>query len=137
DIKSIKYIPYIEKEINKIKIVSSNINYKYKYANRDELNRLLKEHNKFDEIIIEKDGYITDTTISNIAFYDDNCKQWFTPKTPLLRGTMREKLLSDGFLKTRNIESTEISNYKKVSLINAMIGFKIINPIINYQKETL
>ena len=137
DIKSIKYIPYKAKEIKQLKVVSSNIDYSYKYANREELNTLLLQNSKYDEIIIEKNGFITDTTIANIAFYDNYYKQWFTPETPLLKGTMREKLLKDGLLKTKNIESTEISTYKKVALMNAMIGFKIINPIINYQKETL
>ena len=130
DIQSIEYIPYKVKVINSLKVVDSNINYNYKFLNRDELNTLLSENSKFDEIIIEKSGYLTDTTISNIAFYDDNYKQWFTPATPLLYGTMREKLLNNGFLKSKNIKSSEISSYKKVALMNAMIGFKIINPKI-------
>jgi len=130
DIQSIEYIPYKPKVITTLKVISSNICYDYKYLNRDELNTLLSQNSKFDEIIIEKNGYLSDTTISNIAFYDDNYKQWFTPTNPLLKGTMREKLLNNGFLKSKNIQSSEISSYKKVALMNAMIGFKIINPTI-------
>ena len=43
-----------EKKIEKLKIVPSNIEYNYKYANRDELNSLLENWGEYDEIIIEK-----------------------------------------------------------------------------------
>ena len=129
-IKSIEYLPYREKALQKLKIVSSDISYAYKYTNRNSLNALLEKHPQYDEIIIEKEGYITDTSIANLAFYDG--QQWFTPQIPLLEGTMRAKLLNEGFLHTRHIKSSEISNYQKVALMNAMIGFKIINPIITY-----
>ena len=124
NVKSIEYIPYQERKIEKLKIVSSNIDYSYKYANRDELNFLLKRWSKYDEIIIEKNGYLTDTTISNIAFY--NGGKWFTPTNPLLKGTMRTKLLDDGFLYTKEIRKEDMKNYSKMALINAMIGFKIL-----------
>ena len=128
-IKSVEYIPYKEKKFQKLKIVSSDISYAYKYANRDTFNALLEKYPQYDEIIIEKEGYITDTSITNLAFYDGTT--WFTPKTPLLEGTMRAKLLNEGFLHTRDIKSSEISKYTKVALMNAMIGFKIINPSIS------
>ncbi len=127
-INSIEYIPYKEKSFQKLKVVSSDISYAYKYANRDTFNTLLEKYPQYDEIIIEKEGYITDTSIANLAFY--NGTKWFTPKTPLLEGTMRAKLLNEGFLHTRDIKSSEISKYTHVALMNAMIGFKIINPII-------
>jgi len=132
---SVEYIPYKEKSIQTLKVVSSDLSYPYKYANRDTLNRLLQNNTDTDEIIIEKEGYITDTSIANLAFYDG--KQWFTPKKPLLEGTMRAKLLDKEFLQVRSIKSSEISNYKKVALMNAMIGFKIINPIITYSTDKL
>ena len=108
-----------------LKVVTSDIIYNYKYANREELNILLQKQHDADEIIIEKEGYLTDTTIANIAFYDG--KQWFTPEKPLLKGTMRAKLLDEGFLHTRKIKKEEISDYTHVALMNAMIGFKILN----------
>lgn len=126
-IHSMEYIPYASKEIHRLKIVSSNLEYDHKYANRDALDRLLQMHSDADDILIEKHGYLTDTTIANIAFY--NGKQWFTPKKPLLKGTMRAKLLDEGFLHTRMIRKEEIPHYTHVALMNAMIGFRIINPI--------
>ncbi len=124
-IRSIEYIPYSPKEIHTLKIISSDLEYDHKYANRDTLDKLLQAHPEADDILIEKHGYLTDTTIANIAFYDG--KQWFTPEKPLLKGTMRAKLLDEGFLHTRKIKKEGISDYTHVALMNAMIGFKILN----------
>ena len=124
-IHSVEYILYSPKEIHRLKIISSDLEYDHKYANRDTLNKLIQAHPEADDVLIEKHGYLTDTTISNIAFYDG--KQWFTPEKPLLRGTMRAKLLDEGFLNTRKIKKEEISDYTHVALMNAMIGFKILN----------
>ena len=122
---SIEYIPYTPKEIQRLKIVSSDIEYSLKYANRDALNALLESNKDVDEVIIEKDGYLTDTTISNIAFFDG--KQWFTPVKPLLEGTMRAKLIDEGFLQPKEIKREDLYHYSQVALMNAMIGFKILN----------
>ena len=125
---SIEYIPYIEKNIHTLKIISSTIDYHYKYADRSKLDLLLQANPDADEIIIEQNGLITDTTIANIAFYDGN--KWLTPEKPLLEGTMRAKLIDEGFLHPKKILSSEIDQYQQVALTNAMIGFKIINPTI-------
>ena len=127
NIQSIEYIPYIEKEIHTLQIVASSLDYHLKYANRDTFTTLLHTHNNVDEILIEKNGYLTDTSIANIAFYDG--EQWVTPAIPLLKGTMRQKLLDEGFLQTRNIKKEDLTHYTQVALTNAMIGFKILKNI--------
>jgi 4-amino-4-deoxychorismate lyase len=127
-IESIQYIPYTPKAFNTLQIVSSSLSYEYKYAERSELESLLSAHPHADDVIIEKNGLITDTTIANLAFFDG--KKWVTPEDPLLEGTMRAKLIDEGFLHPEIIRSEEISRYEQVSLINAMLGFKIINPKI-------
>ena len=129
DIHSIEYIPYKAKEMHTLKIVSSDITYTHKYANRDSFDSLLKRYKNFDEIIIEKNGLLTDTTISNIAFYDKNDEIWVTPSSCLLKGTMRQQLLDEGFLHIQEIKSKDLSKYTKVALINAMLGFKILNHV--------
>ena len=121
EIDSVEYIPYVPKKIESFKVVKSQIEYDYKYSHRAQLNQLLLP--QFDEIIIEKDGFLTDTSIANIAFY--NGEQWITPKKPLLHGTMREKLLSENFLIVKNIKSKEIKSFSHFALMNAMIGFQI------------
>ncbi|RLA68239.1 MAG: hypothetical protein DRQ78_01590 [Epsilonproteobacteria bacterium] len=124
---SIEYIPYIYKEIKTIKIVSASIDYAFKYVDRTEINALLALHTQADDILIEKNGYLSDTSIANIAFYDGS--KWFTPSNPLLEGTMRNKLISEGFLHTKKIKKEEINNYSQVALMNAMLGFKIISDL--------
>lgn len=124
---SIEYIPYSPKKITSLKIVPSDIDYSFKYADRSALDALLLANKEVDEVIIEKNGYLTDTTIANIAFYDG--RQWFTPEVPLLKGTMRAKLIEEGFLQTKNIKREDLGEYTQVALMNAMIGFKIINPV--------
>jgi len=122
---AIEYIPYTPKKIETLKIVPSDIEYSFKYANRDALNSLLEANSDADEVIIEKNGILTDTTLSNIAFFDG--KKWFTPDKPLLEGTMRAKLIDEGFLQTKEIRQKDLSDYSQVALINAMLGFKILN----------
>jgi len=123
-IQSIEYIPYKSKPIQRVKIITSTLNYDYKYANRDLLNALLPSDNTIDDILIEKNGYLTDTTIANIALYTG--KEWVTPQKPLLEGTMRQKLLDSHFLTTANIRKEELQNFSHIALMNAMIGFKIV-----------
>lgn len=123
-IQSIEYIPYKSKPIQRVKIITSTLNYDYKYANRDLLNALLPPDDTIDDILIEKNGYLTDTTIANIALYTG--KEWVTPKKPLLEGTMRQKLLDSHFLTTANIKKEELQNFSHIALMNAMIGFKIV-----------
>lgn len=124
---SIEYIPYTPKEITSLRIVTAEIDYSFKYADRSALDALLASNKDVDEVIIEKEGYLTDTTIANIAFYDGS--QWFTPERPLLKGTMRAKLIDEGFLKTKQIKREDLEKFTQVALMNAMIGFKIINPV--------
>lgn len=127
-IESIQYIPYAPKALNTLQIVPSSLSYHYKYADRSELESLLNAHPHADDIIIEKNGLITDTTIANLAFFDG--KKWITPEKPLLEGTMRAKLIDEGFLHPQTIRSKEIAHYQQVALINAMLGFKIIRAAI-------
>ena len=126
-IHTIEYIPYVSKVISSLKIIASDVEYTYKYANRDALNTLLVMEKAYDDILIEKNGYLTDTSIANIAFYDG--KQWVTPQNPLLKGTMRQKLIDEGFLQTKQIKVSDISAYTQVALMNAMLGFKILKNI--------
>ena len=129
DIRSIEYIPYRAKVIQTLKVVPADIDYAYKYANRDAFNTLLRNYPDFDEIIIEKNGFISDATISNLAFYDG--VQWLTPEKPLLPGTMRAKLLDEKVIFEAPIQKTDLKKYTHVALMNAMIGFNILsNPTI-------
>ena len=133
EVISIAYIPYQAKKIKIFNIVQSNIEYNYKYVNREVLDRLKIEIYDDNEIIIEKNGLLTDTSIANIAFYDGH--RWVTPQKPLLKGTMRMKLLESGFITEKEIKSEDIKHFSNFALMNAMIGFQIQKSITDIIKK--
>jgi len=127
EVQEIEYLPYRPKTINTIALVSASIDYDYKYADRRPFERLLEAHPESDEILIIQEGLLADTTIANIAFLKNG--RWITPAKPLLHGTTRERLINEGFLSPAAIRKEDISNFDGFALMNAMIGFRIINPI--------
>lgn len=134
EIESINFIKYNQKEIKKLRLIDiENWNYQYKYADRSFLNKLLEENPDVDEVIMTKNGFITDCTIANLAFYDG--KNWFTPSTPLLKGTKRQQLLDKQMITEREIRVPDISQYEGVCLINCFrelsrTGFQPVSAII-------
>jgi 4-amino-4-deoxychorismate lyase len=133
DILSVEYIPYTIRESKTFKVVKSNIDYSYKYSNRDELDILKMSNNSYDDIIIERGGLLTDTTIANIAFFDG--KEWITPKKPLLEGSLRAKLLDNKILVKKDIKIDSLKHFSHYALMNAMIGFRIQKDVTIYINE--
>ena len=121
--------PYKRKEIHSLRLVTANdIDYRYKSVDRSTLNQLKEKQGECDEILIIRNKHITDTSYTNVALYDG--KQWFTPSTPLLCGTMRQRLLDCGLLQEREIMVSDIPNYQYISLFNAMISLgEVILPV--------
>jgi 4-amino-4-deoxychorismate lyase len=130
----VTYHPYTLTLPQSFKLIHvDTLDYHLKYANRDLLNNLKERYPKYDEIIIVKNGLLTDTTIANIAFLDK--RQWITPKSPLLKGTTRARLIKEGFLHVRDISVNDIHKYQDFALMNAMIDFQIIqNGIMSIKK---
>jgi len=120
----VSYSAYHPRVIQNLKLIESDIDYSFKYSNREKLNELYAKREDADDILIVKNSLITDTSIANIAFWDDH--KWITPKSPLLRGTTRERLLRNSFLIQRDIHIDEIDKFSLFALMNAMIGFKPI-----------
>ena len=82
-----------------------------------------------DDIVIVKNGLLTDTTIANIALYDGN--QWLTPASPLLEGTTRTRLLDIGKLTEAEISIDTLDRYYMTAIMNTMLGFvQVENGII-------
>jgi len=119
------YHSYEKREISSLKLMEANdIGYEKKYANREALEKLFNKRERSDDIIIVKDGLVTDTTIANLAFFDGS--EWLTPKRPLLAGTTRQRFLDNGFLKEADIVAKSLIEFEKMALMNAMIDFDII-----------
>jgi 4-amino-4-deoxychorismate lyase len=124
EIQETTFTPYIYKEIKTLKMVDiGDWDYSYKYADRSFMTNLLNENNGFDEVIMIKNGFITDCTIANLAFWDG--ANWLTPSTPLLKGTKRQQLIDSQVIIEREIRIEDISKYEGVCLINAFRGVGI------------
>ena len=119
EIESIDFSLYHRKRIESLMLVfCDTIDYPDKKLDRSPLENLVGLKEKCDEIIIVKNGFITDSSLANLIFF--NGKNWFTPETPLLPGTCRERLLDSGLIFEIKIRPEDIKNYLGVKLINAM-----------------
>ena len=122
EVKKIEFFPIKQRKFKKFKIINAdNFDYKFKYKNRQFFTLHFSLYTQFDEFILIKNHLITDTTISNLAFYTGS--EWITPKYPLLKGTKRAELLDKGFLKEENIHKSDLKYFKKMAMINAIVGF--------------
>lgn len=119
-VEEVQYAPYALREIRTLRIVRDDkIDYSFKSADRTELNRLAAQKGECDEIIIVKNGLVTDTSFSNIAVFDG--KRWITPRHPLLMGVKRASLLEKSILQEADITLGDLMKARKVSLVNAML----------------
>ena len=118
-IDKIEFIPHQFRVIKSLKLVEDNdIDYQFKYADRKKLNELFEKRGDCDDILIVKNGCITDSFTANPVFFDG--ENWWTPDTPLLSGTQRASLINEGKIFECKIRQEDISKYKKVGLVNAM-----------------
>lgn len=130
-ISEISCVAYEMPNIRTLKIVTENdIDYRFKSADRGIFNRLKAQRGECDDVLIVKKGHITDTSFTNVAFFD-GCR-WYTPDTPLLAGTRRKSLLDKGLLHEREIMINDLPSYTCISLFNAMIDLgELVIPIKN------
>lgn len=110
--------PYTRAEIKEFQlIINDNVDYSFKYKNREVLEEM-KRKSEGREIIIIKNQYVTDTSFSNIVFFKNG--QWFVPSTYLLNGVQRQFLLKNNKVKEIEIGLDNISQFTHFKLINAM-----------------
>lgn len=123
EIQRIEFQSYQIKPISSIKLfeIDPKINYTYKYADRWFFDEYIKE-TQTDDLVLVKSNYITDCTYSNIVFFDG--ENWFTPRSVLLKGTMRESLLNEGKIKEKNIKVSDLANFQSFKRINAMMNLE-------------
>ncbi len=133
DIISVNFSPYIPADIKTLKIVDGgSIRYDYKFLDRSRLNALI-DKSISDDVLIVKDGFLTEISFANIVFTDGSV--WVTPENPLLRGTMRELLLRTGVISSERITPDNLTSFTHFRLINAMLGFNApLLPITNILK---
>lgn len=123
NIQKIEFLPHQYRPVKSLKLVEAdNIDYAYKYENRQLLQTLYNQRGDADDILIVKNDCITDSFTANPVFFDGT--HWWTPNTPLLPGTQRAHLLEKGQIKVCRITTADLPKYQKVGLINAMQDFE-------------
>lgn len=121
--------PYKVRDIRSLRVITDDdITYPLKRADRSQLDRLAAQRGNCDEVLIVRKGCVTDTSYTNVAFFDGS--RWITPDTPLLPGTMRGRLLADGSIVEREVRLEDIRSFRSVSLFNAMMDLgQLIVPV--------
>ncbi len=128
DLISIHFQPYHIRKIESLKIIQEDtIDYTYKWTNRNHLNELYTKKANCDDVLIVKNGLITDTSYANIIFFDG--KKWVTPRLPLLKGTKRALLLKTNKIEAADIQVNQLSRYKYAKIVNALLDINDTQPI--------
>ncbi|MGB0839613.1 MAG: aminotransferase class IV [Chitinophagales bacterium] len=128
-VEQITYEQYHKKPIASLQIVhDKDIDYHLKYENRQHLHQLWQQRGDCDDVLIVKNGFVTDSYYCNVVF--DDGKQLFTPNTPLLKGIQRQHLLQTNQITAIPITVNDIQRFKQVFLVNALLELgEVVVPI--------
>ncbi|MBW6535217.1 MAG: aminotransferase class IV family protein [Mariniphaga sp.] len=118
-IEKIEFHSHQYRSVRSLKLIEANdLDYRFKYTNRQKLNSLFEQRGNCDDILIVKNGFITDSYIANVVFFDG--RKWWTPDTPLLPGTQRARLIHEKKISVCPLTPKDLPKYEKAGLINAM-----------------
>jgi 4-amino-4-deoxychorismate lyase len=118
----VEYIPYIIREVKSLKLVTTTLPcLPYKMVDRTVLNKLYAQRGECDDILMVRNGLITDAWVANVALYDG--EKWYTPRLPVLMGTQRAALIFSEEIFEKDIYIDDLMNFKSIRLFNAMIEF--------------
>ena len=120
--KDVVFIPYEFRAVHSLRVVEHDrVSYEFKYADRKLLNRLYELRKDCDDVLIVKRGYVTDSSYANVVFRRG--KNWYTPWSALLKGTMRANLIERNLVQEEDIRIEDIKTFDSFKLINAMWEF--------------
>jgi 4-amino-4-deoxychorismate lyase len=122
NVNKVDLLPLHTRPVKTLRLVHSDaIEYSFKYCDRSMLQELFSKKDKADDILIIKNGLVTDTSAGNIVFTDGI--DYFTPAGPLLKGTQRSFLLESGIIGEAVITEEEIARFVGWQHINALNPF--------------
>lgn len=122
EVTGVHFAPYSPRLIRTLKVIENNdILYPFKFADREAINSLFEQRGDCDDIVIVQNGLITDSSIANIVFRRDD--KWYTPRQPLLKGTMRAYLIENQLLSEADIRVNDLTSFSTYKLINALLAF--------------
>jgi len=118
--QQVEFTLYEPKPIQTLKLVEGgDIRYDHKWENREQLDNAFAKRGSCDDVLILKNGLITDSYYANVVFKKGN--KWYTPQSYLLPGTMRQFLLKTGVIEKRVISEKSFKEFERFKLINAML----------------
>lgn len=128
-IESVEFLPYGIRKLKSLKLVTADtLEYNHKYLDRTPIQEILLQNIDYDDVVIVKNGFVTDSSYSNLAFFDG--RRWITPASPLLHGIRRQYLLDHDMIVEMDIRPENLGNFSEVSFINAMMDLgELIFPV--------
>jgi len=117
---SIEFLPLRTNEVRSLRLVDlpPDYDYRYKYADRRVLELAYSRRGDADDVLLVRDGWITDTSVANVAFLKEG--RWYTPALPLLAGTTWKRLVQSDILVPRPIHVEDLPRYDACALFNAL-----------------
>ncbi len=116
-----EFLPYRIRPVRHLRLMEAgHIDYSCKYADRRAIEALFAARGDADDILMVRNGYITDTSYANVALWDGAA--WHTPATPMLPGTRRARLLQQNQLQESRIRIADLVHFQQIALFNAMMG---------------
>lgn len=122
-VEQLTFEPYRIRPVHSLRLVrADDIDYAHKYADREALDKRYTQRQSADDILMVKNGLLTDTYYANIALWDGS--QWWTPAQPLLPGTRRAQLLDQGRIHPADVRPEDLPDFECVALFNAMMDLE-------------
>lgn len=119
-IEQVEFEPYAIRPLRTLALADgTGLDYGFKFQDRAALD-FLKKQAAADEILIVQNGFLTDSSFSNLAFSTDG-RDWLTPETCLLNGTQRQFLLETKRLRACPIRPDDLPKFRFLKFINAML----------------
>ncbi len=118
-VEKVEIVPYHRRAVKSLVCIAADeADYRFKWEDRSLFSRLMTDLGSDQDIIVVRNGYVTDSSYANLALQQGD--RWVTPDTPLLAGTARQRLLDAGLITAVPVRAADLRRYSRVSLINAM-----------------
>jgi 4-amino-4-deoxychorismate lyase len=118
-VQHVELLPYLPKKIQTLRlVVNDELRYEHKYLDRSSFDKFVQSAFA-DDVLIVQHGRITDSSFSNIVFYDG--KKWVTPAQPLFRGIKRQILIEKELVHEEEVTRKDLHRFMYAALINAIL----------------
>lgn len=93
--------------------------YEFKYSHRDAIDRYSVQLKSNEEVLFTRQGFLLDTSYANVALYREG--KWYTPETPLLKGTRRAMGIRSGMLIPVPLHTNDLRYFETITWFNALL----------------